>query len=313
MTDAGLCAVCEQPLDIGSSVCRACGADGVNDAPLDEQVYIDAEMQLDRLGSWSNIKHDILDAYGSAYTTILRKQAFVKRLVYTDAFAGAGVAEERDTGELIAGSPMRALEIEPPFDELHFIERNQQKAQLLTRITSSDPRAQVHVGESDPILRKVLARCRYKDYARGLCLLDPYGLSVDWSLISEIGRMGSVEIFFNFMIVGANRNVLWSDASRVSEQQKLLMDKVWGDRSWVDAAYRKEQDLFGADRFFKRTNEELISAYCQRLKQIAGFKCVPTPIPMKNTQSSTLYYLIFASPNVTGAKIVGDIFSKYRV
>jgi three-Cys-motif partner protein len=121
-----------------------------------------------------------------------------------------------------------------------------------------------------------------------------------------------VEIFFNFMVVGANRNVLWSNHQRVSEQRRLLMDKVWGDRTWVNAVYDKGVDLFGEETYSKRTNEQLMTAYCERLRRVAGFAYVPPPIPMKNTRAATIYYLVFASPNRTGAKIVSDIFNKYR-
>jgi hypothetical protein len=35
-------------------------------------------------------------------------------------------------------------------------------------------------------------------------------------------------------------------------------------------------------------------------------------MPMRNTRGAVVYYLLFASANRTGAKIVGDIFRKYR-
>ena len=33
---------------------------------------------------------------------------------------------------------------------------------------------------------------------------------------------------------------------------------------------------------------------------------------MRNTKNAIVYYLFFASPNATGAKIVGEIFERYR-
>jgi hypothetical protein len=33
---------------------------------------------------------------------------------------------------------------------------------------------------------------------------------------------------------------------------------------------------------------------------------------MRNTRGAVVYYLFFASPNRTGAKIVSDIFNTYR-
>lgn len=56
----------------------------------------------------------------------------------------------------------------------------------------------------------------------------------------------------------------------------------------------------------------MAKAYQKRLKDVAGFAYVPDPMPMRNTRGAVVYYLFFASPNATGAKIVSDIFSKYR-
>jgi hypothetical protein len=56
----------------------------------------------------------------------------------------------------------------------------------------------------------------------------------------------------------------------------------------------------------------VIEAFRQRLKTVAGFGYVPEPIPMQNDKGAVIYYLFFASPNATGARIVEYIFEKYR-
>lgn len=307
------CRLCGEPLDTDSSTCRVCGEENDPDAPAgDDLVEVPSELALDRLGAWSQAKHDILESYASAYTTILKKQKHVRRVIYIDAFAGAGVAEDRDTGALVDGSALRVTDVRPPFDELHFIERNVEKADLLADLVRHDPRVRIHRGDAETVLhRDILPRCRYNEYRRALCLLDPYGLSVSWELLEHIGKMGSVEIFFNFMVMGANRNVLWSDPSRVSETRRVLMDRVWGDRSWELAAYDQAPNLFGSEPQ-KVSNEQLMEAYRKRLRDVAGFTYVPKPVAMRNTRRATVYYLFFASPNKTADKIVTSIFEKYR-
>ena len=89
------------------------------------------------------------------------------------------------------------------------------------------------------------------------------------------------------------------------------MDAVWGDNSWRQAAYVTERGLFG-DMKEKASNSRLIEAFRKRIKDVAKFKYVPDPLPMKNNSGAVVYYLFFASPNRTGAKIVNEIFDKYR-
>ena len=62
----------------------------------------------------------------------------------------------------------------------------------------------------------------------------------------------------------------------------------------------------------ERSNEAVVEAFRKRLKDVAGFSYVPEPIPMRTRKGAVIYYLFFASPNNTGAKIVSEIFAKYR-
>ncbi len=62
----------------------------------------------------------------------------------------------------------------------------------------------------------------------------------------------------------------------------------------------------------KASNEAVIAAYRQRLKDVAGFKYVPEPLPMKNGTGAVVYYLFFASHNAVGNKIAQAVFKKYR-
>ena len=106
-------------------------------------------------------------------------------------------------------------------------------------------------------------------------------------------------------------NVLWKSPSGVAAAQIERMSRFWGDESWRGAAYRQEADLFGSHEE-KTSNEDVAEAYRKRLKEVASFKYVPRPLPMRNSGGAIIYYLFFASPNATGARIVEDIFERYR-
>ena len=267
---------------------------------------------IDQLGDWSQIKHEILDKYAHAYTTIVTQQPIIKRVLYLDAYAGSGFGVDRDTGEQLRGSALRALAVTPPFHELHFVEQDEAKATVLEQTVNADRRAKVHRGDGLRTLTDaLLPRCRWDDYHRALCLLDPYDLSVPFTLVQEIARMRSVEIFYNFMIMDANRNVLWRRTDLVPPERLAKMDLVWGDRSWQNALYAIEPDLFGGT-LRKVPNEDVAEAFRKRIRDVAGFKYVPAPIAMKNSVGATIYYVFFATHNKTGAKIVDDIFTKYR-
>jgi three-Cys-motif partner protein len=269
-------------------------------------------VRLDQVGYWSEIKLDIVRKYASAYSTIMARQSSIKRHIYIDAFAGAGQHISKTTGQFVQGSPLNALHVTPPFKELHLIDLDGQRVDELQKLTAGDTRVTVHRGDcNDVLLREVFPRCQYRERHRALCLLDPYGLSVNWDVLRTAGHMKSVEVFYNFMIMDANMNVFMRDPSKVTLEQAARMDAVWGDNSWRSAAYRKRTDLFG-ELEEKATNEEIAEAFRTRLRDVAGFTYVPRPMPMRNEKGAVIYYMYFASPNNTGAKIVSEIFNTYR-
>ena len=160
------------------------------------------------------------------------------------------------------------------------------------------------------LLSDVFPRVKYEEYARGLCLLDPYGLHLDWNVIRTAGHMRSIEIFLNFPIMDINRNVLRRDPSATSASQADRLTRYWGDDSWRKAAYSTTGNLFGYEE--RTSNDALANAFRERLKTVAGFDYVPKPIPMKNSNGAVLYYLYFASQKPVASQIVRSIFKKYQ-
>ena len=266
--------------------------------------------QLDTVGYWTEVKLHILQEYAKAYATILQKQPIIKHVAYIDAFAGTGAHISKASGEQIHGSPALALSVQPSFSHYHFIEMDENRAMRL-RQQYSRPDVTVYQGDCNQILlRDVFPQCRYEHFRRALCLLDPYKLNPNWEVVQTAGKMRSVEIFLNFMIMDANMNILWSNPDSVAPEQAARMTEFWGDDSWRKAAYRTESGLFGPMEE-KASNEAVVSAYRQRLLKVAGFKYVPDPIPMRNSRGATIYYLFFASHNQTGSRIAESVFKKY--
>ena len=160
------------------------------------------------------------------------------------------------------------------------------------------------------LLQEVFPHAEYKSYRRALCLLDPYGLHLNWEVILTAGRMKSVEIFLNFPMADMNRNVLWHDPEKVNPSQIARMNAFWGDDSWRKATYDTTQNLFGWE--FKTSNTPIVEAFQKRLKTVAGFEYIPEPMPMRNSKGTVVYYLFFASQKPVAKRIVEDIFKKYH-
>jgi len=99
----------------------------------------------------------------------------------------------RTTGVMVAGSPLNALQVVPPFREYHLIDLDGAKATSLRGLVAD--RSDVHVYEddcNDILLRQVFPRIQYTDFRRGLVLVDPYGLHLDWEVLRTAGQVKTI-------------------------------------------------------------------------------------------------------------------------
>ena len=274
------------------------------------------ELRYDEIGYWSEVKLDIIKDYAAVYSRILSGQTKPKLThLYIDAFAGAGKHVSKSTRKFIPGSPANALLITPRFCEYHLIDLDEQKTKALEELAGDRTDVFVYQGNCNSVLlNTVLPRARFGDYRRALCILDPYGLHLDWAIMQTIGKMGSVDIFLNFPVMDINRNVLWRNPEAVSPDQIARMNAFWGDESWRDVAYVEsaQGDLFGQPDQEKATNDQIAEAFRKRLKEVAGFANVPKPIALRNNKNAIIYYLFFASHKPVPEKIVRHIFRKYE-
>lgn len=265
--------------------------------------------EFDEIGCWSELKLEIVKDYASAYSKILTAKNLPH--VYIDAFAGPGIHISRETGKFVPGSPTNALAVSPPFNKYYLVDLDASRAETLQEFVCNRSDVHIEAGDCNQVLvKKIFPTLGYKTYRRALCLLDPYGLQLDWSVIFQAGQLGTVDMFLNFPVMDMNRNVLWRNPDKVPPKRLERMNAYWGDSSWQNVAYSSQWNLFGERE--KESNEAVVEGFRQRLIQVAGFKRVPEPLPMRNKKNAVVYYLFFASQVEVADKIVRDIFKKYR-
>jgi three-Cys-motif partner protein len=175
-------------------------------------------VEFPEVGPWAADKLARLRAYLQAYTTILNKYQY--RFVYVDALAGAGsayvrsrraagddqlalVADEQEFDEqerqLIDGSPLVALRVEPPFTAYVFVERDAERLRHLEQIKAAYAgRREVRIYNEDctQYLQRRLIENPEVDWRnrwRALVFLDPFGLQIPWTTIAglEVLRIAS--------------------------------------------------------------------------------------------------------------------------
>jgi three-Cys-motif partner protein len=273
------------------------------------------DLQFDEIGRWSELKLEIVEKYGTAYTAAFSGKGRGLKKYYIDAFSGAGVHLSKETGQQIEGSPARALKVRPPFDHFYFIDMNPEKTAYLKKLCGDRKDVDIITDDATVYLtHTLLPTIQYEKFNRALCLLDPYGLHLDWEVMRQAGQSRAVDMFLNFPVMDMNRNAIWRNSDRVPQDGIDRMNRFWGDESWRQAAYAESPqfNLFSAPDRVKQDNDVIVAAFRDRLKNVAGFDSVPDPLPMRNTNKAVVYYLFFASPKPVAEKIIEDTFARYR-
>ncbi len=274
--------------------------------------------RADEIGRWSEQKLELLEKYLKAYSVVMngQKTSWLKEYHYIDAFAGSVKPKMKDTGEYIAGSPLRALEATPPFDVYWFIELSPWRLQQLENLRAQFPTRTMRIRQKDcnEVLRnEVVTELTYASKKRGLVFLDPYGLQVEWNTIKALAKARTLDIFVNFPLMGITR--LLKRDELPGKNALAILNRVMGSSDWIEQIYQPSLQMSFIDegsisRDVMRA-EWLARVYANQLDQLFSF--VSEPAIMTNTRNAALYALFLASHNKKAAKNIGnDIISGYQ-
>jgi three-Cys-motif partner protein len=259
----------------------------------------------------SATKHDILAKYASAWAKIISNQPWCKDAWIVDAFAGRG--EYRDGSP---GSPLILHEqlarwqrirstARPNFRfHLRLVERNHHDA-LKAVVSSLNDEVDTELSdartfrEALPILRSEIG----EDPA--LYFIDPAGwVGAEFDLVEEALRGRSKEVLINFMYDSISE---WSGAARrlveggASDSKTVALanglTRFFGTSGWVDIVLE--------DHPPREKETLLLGLYARQIRQSGAYAW-----PFRNTypgKDRTYYYLIHATRNLTGLKIMKEL------
>lgn len=287
------------------------------------------------VGPWAEEKLEILRKYLEAYTTILKEQSkWCKGYYYVDALAGGGRAPLRnaqdsnnpnqspqlellgyapsspDEQQFIDGSPRIALNLQNPFTRYLFIDKSKSRIQLLDKIEEEygDTRGiSILSGDANEILEASVVNNTRIDWKtqRAVVFLDPFGLQVPWRTLELLASTKAIEVIVNFPVGMALQRLLQRDG-KISPERQDLLDEFLGSPEWRSVVYETQPTLFGMETYKTGdSGDKLAKWYADRMKSLFGFGCPPRLI--RNAHGGHLYYLIFAGPNKTGAKIAEEV------
>lgn len=261
--------------------------------------------------SSTDLKLAVVEGYIRAFTTALRGKY---KLWYIDAFAGTGERTEHfesqdenllgpATAEKIErhrGSAKIAIEVQPKFDRLVFIETNARHCAALEILKANHPNHSIEIknGTADVEIRNLLQGRSWKN-TRGVMFLDPYGMQVSWDTLKEIRKTDAIDVWYLVSLSGLFRQAAL-EAKKLDQSKRAAIDRMVGTDAWQTEWYQRTEtiDLFGGiDEQHKRTADVQVMQewFGRRLHSL--FPTVLKPMPLKNSNGVTTFALFFAISN----------------
>jgi three-Cys-motif partner protein len=267
-----------------------------------------------------------LQQYLQAYSIALSKQKFAR--IYVDAFAGSGsrtetraalplfdgpeaTPEDVDT----PGSARIALDIDPPFDTLVLIERDEDRFDELRRLSETFPDRKVILkqGDANEHVQRLCATVPWHRQAgsirglRGVVFLDPFGMEVEWATVEAIGRTQALDCWYFFPLSGLYRNAP-HDPTKLDADKQRSLDRVLGAKDWRERWYShsiKPSDMFENDaQATVRADVDAIEAYVKARLETVFKGLVLKPLRLRhNGSNAPMASLFFAVSNPSPAAV----------
>lgn len=300
-------------------------------------------------GPWTEQKLDCFTRYVKAYLTIMNayREKYHWKLIYFDGFAGCGdrkIQEEavdntiQIFGEekvdamdinLYQGAAERVVRLEQEmagFDFYYFIDKYEENlTRLELKLAGYNTKGRKIFRASDAnIETRNLAQAMKKDavtpvsdshpyHLKTLCLLDPFGMSIDWETIEQLAGK-SLDLWILVPTGSIISRLIKNDGTLMYPE---TLERYFGlpQKQIEGRFYTKtyETDLFGeeSERVIKTKNviAEIANLYCEQLGTLFPY-VTNEPLVLYNRNNVPIFHFVCASFNKTAVKIAQEIIDK---
>ena len=289
-------------------------------------------------GSWTEEKLEAFEKYVNAYLTIMNKyrDQFGWKLLYFDGFAGSGTRttnqgadselmielfrEQEISLEQISvyqSAAERVVNIKQRgFDYYYFVDldksANDELKEKLRPYSNQGKNLTFRNTDANSITKRMGEYLIANEKIKGLVLLDPFGMNLDWETIAAL-KGTSVDLWI-LVPSGVIINRLLERDGSLKHIEKLK--QYFGlTKSEIESRfYTKKTDktLFGEIEKMEKVKEpikRIAELYVERLKTLFPY-VTEDPLVMTNTKGVPIFHVVFASNNKNAMKIAQQIISK---
>jgi three-Cys-motif partner protein len=271
-------------------------------------------------GAHTELKLSVVVDYLRSYATALKNKGF--EITCVDAFAGSGWrrvqgTDERPERDLFAvlqpasppelpGSAVRLMRSGAPIERYVFNDRNRANSRSLQQTVLAErernpslPPAEVFNLDAAALIRQECQRLREKSSRRALMFLDPFGLQLSHTDMSEIAATGAADVWL-LVPTGMALSRLAPRRKEPSDKFKSALTRFFGSKErWEQFYTTTREDMFGRSAVERHVSIDAISAYVlEWMQEIFGPGAYSRGLSLRPTRwKAEQYLLVFACAN----------------
>lgn len=228
------------------------------------------------VGPWAILKLALVAYYIDVYTSIIKKK--FSKSYYVDFFAGPGLNEIKETGDIVLGSPLLAQRVpsqNKKFDKLLLVETDPTRANALGKLL---PCASIVHDDVNAIGINLIIGELAESNIPSLVFVDPEGLAIHWSTLEKIFSCWC-DVMINYQPTSVRRIVGSARSNSVYEQS---LNDFFGSHAWKTCS----------------NDDELLRLYVQN---IHNHREVVIPIKVQSPEAFH-YYIVIAVRKTAGSQ-----------
>ncbi len=206
------------------------------------------------VGEWGEDKYRLVGLYAEMFTKSMKDKWECR--VYLDLFAGAGRARIKNSKQIVAASPLIALNVQNQFNKYIFCELDSEKISALeSRVKRDYPEADAIFmqGDTNKNIDEIIKKIphNYPDFrVLCFCFVDPFKMEhLNFETIKQLSKR---RVDFLVLIpsgMDANRNVAKYTKEENKKINTFLGTETWR-AEWAAASARGESfEWFIRDQF----------------------------------------------------------------
>jgi three-Cys-motif partner protein len=213
----------------------------------------------------------------------------------------------RETGVLVHGSPLIALNAEPRFNKCLFVDRGERESKALRqRVQPYGGRAVVERADVNRDLDRLMHE-HLDPRQPCLVLLDPEGPNLEWSTVEAVSRFRVGRYKAEVLILLPTHmgfiRMLPTESDEPIAGEKL--DAMFGTHEWYGIWQRKKS--FSINK--QQAIEKYVELYEEQLKRLGYQRTMSRLIRARGKLGRKQYHLVFATDNEAGFKIMNHCFT----